>query len=73
MKTNVCECPDRVAVTGVLGYSGRYMARKLAERGARFVGLTNSPESPIRMAGGWPPCAGMIPALWRRACGDAAP
>lgn len=33
MKTNVCECPDKVAVTGVLGYSGRYMARKLANRG----------------------------------------
>lgn len=46
MKTNVCECPDKVAVTGVLGYSGRYMARKLANRGVGVVGLTNSLGKP---------------------------
>ena len=46
MKTNVCECPDRVAVTGVLGYSGRYMARKLVNRGVGIVGLTNSVGKP---------------------------
>lgn len=67
MKTNVCECPDRVAVTGVLGYSGRYMARKLVNRGVGIVGLTNSVGSPIRMDGGCLPCAGMIPSPWRRA------
>lgn len=46
MKTNVCDCPDKVAVTGVLGYSGRYMARKLANRGVGVVGLTNSLGKP---------------------------
>lgn len=31
-----------IAITGVLGYSGRYMAAEAARRGWRVVGLTNS-------------------------------
>lgn len=39
------------AVTGVLGYSGRYMAAEIARRGGRILGLTNSPGKPN--PGGW--------------------
>lgn len=46
MKQTDSECSPRVAVTGVLGYSGRYMALELARRGARVTGLTNSMDKP---------------------------
>ncbi len=33
----------RIAITGVTGYSGRYVAREAERRGYEVVGLTNSP------------------------------
>ena len=33
-----------IAITGVLGYSGRYIAAEAARRGWRVVGLTNSAD-----------------------------
>lgn len=47
-KINQGECGDAgvCAVTGVLGYSGRYMAREIARRGGKVLGLTNSPDKP---------------------------
>lgn len=33
-----------IAVTGVLGYSGRYIAAEAAKRGYRVIGLTNSAD-----------------------------
>lgn len=33
-----------IAITGVLGYSGRYIAAEAARRGWRIIGLTNSGE-----------------------------
>lgn len=33
-----------IAITGVLGYSGRYIAAEAARRGWRVIGLTNSAE-----------------------------
>ena len=40
-----------IAITGVLGYSGRYMAAEAARRGWRVVGLTNSPGRLANPAG----------------------
>ena len=34
------------AVTGAFGYSGRYIATRLLERGERVITLTNSPQRP---------------------------
>ena len=34
------------AVTGAFGYSGKYIARRLLDRGHRVVTLTNSPDRP---------------------------
>lgn len=36
----------RVAVTGAYGFSGKYMARRLLDRGHDVITLTNSPERP---------------------------
>lgn len=35
-----------IAVTGVLGYSGKYIARRLIQEGHNVTGLTNSPGKP---------------------------
>ncbi len=39
------------AVTGAFGYSGKYIAEKLIERGHRVITLTNSPDRPNPFAG----------------------
>lgn len=36
--------PERHAVTGAYGYSGKYIAAELLERGHRVITLTNSPD-----------------------------
>lgn len=36
--------PSKHAVTGAFGYSGRYIAQRLLERGERVLTLTNSPH-----------------------------
>lgn len=36
----------KIAVTGVLGYSGKYIARRLVNEGHQVTGLTNSPGKP---------------------------
>lgn len=46
MKQDKIESSDVFAVTGVLGYSGRYMAREIERRGGKVLGLTNSPDKP---------------------------
>lgn len=46
MKQEHYENAPRVAVTGVLGYSGRYIAAEMARQGAHVIGLTNSPDRP---------------------------
>lgn len=58
MKQESNECSEVVAVTGVLGYSGRYMAREMATRGREVLGLTNSPDRPN--PDGWP----LRPLCW---------
>ena len=40
-----------IAITGVLGYSGRYIAKEAAKRGWRVIGLTNSAERLPNTAG----------------------
>jgi NADH dehydrogenase len=37
---------ERIAVTGALGYSGRYIARRLIDRGERVLTLTGHPGRP---------------------------
>lgn len=46
MKQDENESSHVVAVTGVLGYSGRYMAREIAKGACKVLGLTNSPDKP---------------------------
>lgn len=46
MKQERNEGPAVFAVTGVLGYSGRYMAREIERNGGEVLGLTNSPAKP---------------------------
>lgn len=41
-----------IAITGVLGYSGRYIAREAAKQGWRVIGLTNS-AGRLPNAEGW--------------------
>lgn len=36
----------KIAVTGALGYSGKYIARKLLEQGHEVITLTNNPDRP---------------------------
>ena len=38
--------PEKHAVTGAFGYSGKYIARRLLDRGAKVITLTNSPHRP---------------------------
>ena len=44
------------AVTGAFGYSGKYIARRLLDKGHRVVTLTNSPDRPD-------PFGGEVPAI----------
>ncbi|HTX90614.1 MAG TPA: NAD(P)H-binding protein [Anaerolineales bacterium] len=41
----------RIAVTGAFSYTGKYIARKLLERGDEVVTLTNHPDRPDPFAG----------------------
>lgn len=41
MKQNKKECFEVFAVTGILDYSDRYMAREIERRGRDVLGLTN--------------------------------
>ncbi len=44
------------AVTGAFGYTGRYIARRILDAGARVITLTNSPQAPD-------PFDGRVPAF----------
>ena len=43
--------PEKHAVTGAFGYSGKYIARRLLGRGAKVITLTNSPDRPDPFGG----------------------
>jgi NADH dehydrogenase len=38
--------PKKIAVTGSLGYSGKYITRKLLKQGHQVITLTNNPDRP---------------------------
>ena len=42
--------PPLHVVTGAFGYSGKYIARRLLDRGVRVATLTNSPGRPTSSA-----------------------
>jgi NADH dehydrogenase len=42
--------PPLHVVTGAFGYSGKYITRRLLERGVRVATLTNSPDRPNEFA-----------------------
>ncbi len=58
VRRNECGNSDVFAVTGILGYSGRYMAREIERLSGRVLGLTNSSDKPN--PDGWRLC----PLCW---------
>lgn len=55
----------RIAITGVTGYSGRYIAREAERRGYEILGLTNSPGAKKINAGILRLSTGNMKMRWR--------